>query len=38
MLKKNSRHCQLPLTSYMDELPEKFRKRLNTSWSGTFYH
>jgi hypothetical protein len=37
MFKKNQRHKQLPLTSNVDELPPKLRKRLDTSWSGTFY-
>lgn len=37
MFKKNQRHFQLPLTSNVDELPSKLRKRLDTSWSGAFY-
>lgn len=37
MFKKNQRHFQLPLTSNVDELPPKLRKRLDTSWSGAFY-
>jgi hypothetical protein len=37
MFKKNHRHFQLPLTSNVDELPEKLRKHLDTSWSGVFY-
>jgi hypothetical protein len=37
MFKKNHRHLQIPLTSNVDELPEKLRKRLDTSWSGVFY-
>jgi len=37
MFKKNHRHYQLPLTSNVDELPEKLRKHLDTSWSGAFY-
>jgi hypothetical protein len=37
MFKKNQRHFQIPLTSHVDELPEKLRKRLDTSWSGIFY-
>ena len=37
MFKKNKRHYQIPLTSNVDELPEKLRKRLDTSWSGAFY-
>ena len=37
MFKKNQRHKQLPLTSNVEELPPKLRKRLDTSWSGAFY-
>ena len=37
MFKKNHRHFQIPLTSNVDELPEKLGKRLDTSWSGVFY-
>ena len=37
MFRKNKRHFQLPLTSNVDELPPKLRKRLDTSWSGAFY-
>lgn len=37
MFKKNQRHKQIPLTSNVDELPPKLRKRLDTSWSGAFY-
>jgi len=37
MFKKNHRHNQIPLTSHVDELPQKLRKRLDTSWSGVFY-
>jgi hypothetical protein len=37
MFKKNKRHFQIPLTSNVEELPEKHRKRLDTSWSGVFY-
>lgn len=37
MFKKNHQHFQLPLTSNIDELPPKLRKRLDTSWSGAFY-
>ena len=37
MFKKNQRHKQLPLTSNVEELPPKLRKRLDTSWSGVFY-
>jgi hypothetical protein len=38
MFKKNSRHLQIPLTSHVDELPEKLRNRLERPWSGVFYH
>ena len=37
MFQKNQRHFQIPLTSNVDELPEKLRKRLDTSWSEVFY-
>jgi len=37
MFKKNHSHLQIPLTSHVDELPEKLRKRLENSWAGTFY-
>ena len=37
MFKKNKHHFQLPLTSNVDELPTKLRKRLDSSWSGAFY-
>ncbi|MBA4380618.1 MAG: hypothetical protein C0393_08095 [Anaerolinea sp.] len=37
MFKKNHRHLQIPLTSHVDELPEKLRKRLDRSWAGVFY-
>ena len=37
MFKKNHRHMQIPLTSHVDELPEKLRKRLENSWGGVFY-
>jgi hypothetical protein len=37
MFKKNHRHLQIPLTSHVDELPEKLRKRLEKSWAGVFY-
>jgi len=33
MFKKNHHHLQIPLTSHVDELPEKLRKRLDTSVS-----
>ncbi|RPI66308.1 MAG: hypothetical protein EHM38_10315, partial [Geobacteraceae bacterium] len=37
MFKKNTRHQQIPMTSHVDELPEKLRKRLENSWGGVFY-
>lgn len=37
MFKKHYRHLQIPLTSNVDELPEKLRKRLENSWAGVFY-
>lgn len=37
MFKKNQRHLQIPLTSHIDDLPEKLRKRLEGSWAGAFY-
>jgi len=37
MFKRNYRHMQIPLTSHVDELPEKLRKRLENSWAGVFY-
>jgi len=37
MFKKNTRHLQIPLTSHVDDLPEKLRKRLEHSWAGVFY-
>jgi hypothetical protein len=37
MFKKNTRHLQIPLTSNIDELPDKLRNRLEHSWAGVFY-
>jgi len=37
MFRKNQNHRQIPLTSNVDELSTKLRKRLETSWSGVFY-
>jgi hypothetical protein len=37
MFKKNHTHRQIPLTSHVDDLPEKLRKRLENSWAGVFY-
>ena len=37
MFKENHTHRQIPLTSHVDDLPEKLRKRLEKSWAGFFY-
>ena len=37
MHKKNTAHLQIPLTSHVDELPEKLQKGIKEAWSGTFY-
>lgn len=37
MFKKNNQHLQIPLTSHVDDLPEKLRNRLENSWAGAFY-
>ena len=37
MYKKNNSHFQIPLTSHVDELPEKLQKGIKEAWSGTFY-
>src|SRR4030065_2362770 len=37
MSKKTRRHLQIPLTSHVDELPDKLCKRLENSWAGVFY-
>jgi hypothetical protein len=37
MFKENYCQMQIPLTSHVDELPEKLRKRLDRSWAGVFY-
>ncbi|MDY6847409.1 MAG: transposase, partial [Chloroflexota bacterium] len=37
MFKMNFSHLQIPLTSHIDELPEKLRIGLENSWSGVFY-
>jgi hypothetical protein len=37
MFKKNHKHMQIPLTSHIDELPEKLQKGIVDSWSGVFY-
>lgn len=36
MFKKNHRHLQIPLTSNIEELPDKLRNRLENSWAGIF--
>ena len=38
MFKKNTTHQQPALISAASELPEKQRKRLESSWAGTFYN
>jgi hypothetical protein len=37
MFRKNQKHLQIPLTSHINDLPEKLRKRLDSSWAGMFY-
>lgn len=37
MFRKNTQHLQPAIISAASELPEKQRKRLETSWAGTFY-
>jgi hypothetical protein len=37
MYRKNDQHRQMPLFSSLDDLPEKQRQRLETSWAGAFY-
>jgi len=37
MYRKNTRHLQIPLTSHVDEMPEKLKKRLENSWAGVYY-
>ena len=37
MYKKNNSHFQIPLTSHVDELPEKLQIGIKEAWSGTFY-
>jgi len=37
MFKQNHRHLQIPLTSHVDDLPEKLRKRLEKSKAGVCY-
>ena len=38
MYKPNKKHLQPLLISNVNELPEKHRQRLESSWAGTFYH
>jgi len=38
MFKKNTKHQQPAIISAASELPEKQRKRLESSWAGTFYN
>jgi hypothetical protein len=37
MFRKNDQHLQMSLFGSINSLPEKLRKRLDESWSGTFY-
>lgn len=37
MFRKNNRHLQPVLISNVNDLPEKHRKRLETSWAGVFF-
>ncbi len=37
MFRKNQRHLQPFLITNVNDLPEKHRKRLETSWAGVFY-
>lgn len=37
MYRKNTKHMQIPLTSHVDEMPEKLKKRLENSWAGIYY-
>lgn len=38
MFVANDRHLQIPLISSLDSLPEKIRRRLESSWAVTFYN
>jgi hypothetical protein len=38
MFVANDRHLQMPLISSLDSLPEKIRRRLESSWAVTFYN
>ena len=37
MFRENQQHLQPYLTSNVNDLPEKHRKRLENSWAGVFY-
>ncbi len=37
MYKPNKKHLQPLLISNVNDLPEKHRRRLETSWAGVFY-
>lgn len=37
MFRKNDEHQQIPLFSTLDDLPDKARQRLESSWAATFY-
>jgi len=37
MFRKNNQHHQVPLFSTLDDLPDKQRQRLESSWAATFY-
>lgn len=37
MFRKNNRHLQPVLINNVNDLPEKHRKRLESSWAGVFY-
>jgi hypothetical protein len=37
MYRQNNQHQQMPLFSSLDDLPNKQRHRLETSWAATFY-
>jgi len=37
MFRKNEQHQQIPMFSTLDDLPDKQRQRLESSWAATFY-
>ena len=37
MFRKNDQHQQVPMFSTLDDLPDKQRQRLESSWAATFY-